>query len=89
MFYSLKNKNMSTGKVILGIVAGATAGAIAGILFAPDKGTETRRKISAKGEELVDSAKEKVSGILHNISGKTGGIKEDGNRSIPVQDAKA
>jgi gas vesicle protein len=36
---------MSSGKVILGIIAGASIGAIAGILLAPDKGTATRKKI--------------------------------------------
>ena len=34
-------------------------GAILGILFAPDKGTETRRKISEKGHQLADGVKEK------------------------------
>ena len=36
---------MSTGKVMLGILAGLAAGEALGILFAPDKGSETRKKI--------------------------------------------
>jgi gas vesicle protein len=36
---------MNTGKVILGVIAGASIGAIAGILLAPDKGAATRKKI--------------------------------------------
>ena len=35
------------------------AGAIAGVLFAPDKGSETRRKFSEKGRKMADDLKEK------------------------------
>ena len=57
---------MSRGKIILGILAGTAAGALIGILFAPDKGTETRKKIVHKGEEYVDDLKERVNGLLRN-----------------------
>lgn len=36
---------MSSGKVVLGMLAGLAAGAVLGILFAPEKGSKTRRKI--------------------------------------------
>lgn len=36
---------MSSGKVLLGVLAGAAAGALAGILFAPEKGSKTRKRI--------------------------------------------
>jgi gas vesicle protein len=39
---------MTSGKVLLGILAGAVAGAAIGVLFASESGTETRKKI-AKG----------------------------------------
>lgn len=49
----------NTGKILLGIAAGVAAGAVLGILFAPDKGSETREKIKQKGKEFSDGMKEK------------------------------
>jgi gas vesicle protein len=57
---------MSRGKIILGALAGVAAGALIGILFAPDKGTETRKKIVHKGEEYVDELKKKINGLLND-----------------------
>ena len=67
---------MSSGKVLASVLAGAAAGAILGILFAPDKGTETRRKIAEKGAGLADSVKSKVSEYSDVISEKYDSVKE-------------
>ena len=45
---------MNTGKVLLGVVAGLAAGATVGLLFAPEKGTDMRKKIWQRGEEMKD-----------------------------------
>lgn len=39
-------------KLFVAIITGMTAGVLAGLLFAPRKGTETRRILREKGEEL-------------------------------------
>ena len=63
---------MKTGNVILsllsGIAAGAAAGVAMGILYAPEKGSETRRKISIKGEELRDNLKHKFDEVREDAS---------------------
>ena len=61
---------MSAGKVLLGVIAGVAAGALLGVLFAPEKGLDTRKKISRKEEDLAGSLKEKFSKFLDTISGK-------------------
>lgn len=47
-------------KTLLAFIAGAAAGLAAGILFAPEKGKKTRRKLSAKANELKEELKENI-----------------------------
>lgn len=65
---------MSSGKLFLGVLAGLAAGAVLGILFAPDKGTETRKKIVEKGEDYIDEVKEKFNGLIDDLSKKVDGV---------------
>lgn len=51
---------MSTkGKILTALAVGAAVGGILGVLFAPDKGTETRKKIAENGKKFSDGVKEK------------------------------
>ena len=59
---------MSTGKVLLGVLAGIAAGATLGILFAPDKGSNTRKKISRKGDEYAEELEEKFNEFVSDIT---------------------
>jgi gas vesicle protein len=59
---------MTTGKLITGIVAGAAVGAVLGILFAPDKGSETRAKIAKKSSELTDAVKEGYGKVAEAVT---------------------
>jgi gas vesicle protein len=68
---------MSSGKVLLGLLAGVAVGALLGVLFAPDKGSVTRKKIAKKGEDYADDLKEKFNEFLENISEKFEEVKED------------
>ena len=72
----------STGKLLTGIVAGAAAGAVLGILFAPDKGTETRKKIAQKGTDLSESVKTRISKVGEAITNKYDAVKNDANNVV-------
>lgn len=50
----------NSSKVLGALLIGAAAGAVIGILFAPDKGDETRRKWMDSANELADDLKLKI-----------------------------
>lgn len=68
---------MISGKLVAGLLAGVAAGALIGVLFAPDKGTDSRHKIVQKGEDYLDSVKKKFNTLLDSISGKYNGGRVD------------
>lgn len=68
---------MSTQKIITGVLLGAAAGAILGVLFAPDKGSKTRKKIADKGADLADDLKAKANDLSGEMSEKFRSAKEE------------
>ncbi len=67
---------MDKGKVVLGALAGLAAGAVLGILFAPEKGSDTRKKIASKGKDTAEGLKEKYNGIIDNLNSKLESVKK-------------
>jgi len=76
------------GKVALALLAGIAAGAALGILFAPDKGTDTRDKLSESLNNLSDTIKETAaaeidklsslkSKVVDNIKTKINGVEQE------------
>ena len=72
---------MSPGKIVLSVLAGIAAGAAIGVLVAPAKGSETRKKIKQSGTDLVNDVKENVTSAVDNITHKfarfKGNVKEN------------
>ncbi len=55
----MENSN-DTGKLIGVLVIGALVGAALGVLFAPDKGCITRKKLLGNVKDLADDVKQKM-----------------------------
>ncbi len=61
--FNLKLKAMKsdTGNILLAVLAGAAVGAGVGILFAPDKGSNTRKKIKDKVDETRHDLTDRIA----------------------------
>ena len=60
----------NTSKVLVTLASGVALGAVLGILFAPDKGTETRKKIKDKSKKLADGVKHKFDDLKGTFTSK-------------------
>jgi gas vesicle protein len=63
---------MKSGKFVMTMLLAATAGAAIALLFAPDKGERTRRKIKEKGEDYLDDLKEGYERSVKQVKRKVG-----------------
>lgn len=55
-------------KVLVGLLVGLAAGAALGLLFAPEKGSDTRDKLSESLKDLGDSIKDKAAEEINNLA---------------------
>jgi gas vesicle protein len=68
---------MSNTKTILGFAAGAAAGILAGILLAPDKGANTRKKIAGKANEVTDGVQASLENFINEVKKAYAGGKDE------------
>jgi len=77
----MSTKEKNSGNILASILTGLFTGVVLGIIYAPDKGTETRKKIKTKINDVKDEATNKylemsdkvkdqyntVSSIVNNV----------------------
>lgn len=76
------SQSNNTGKIAGALLIGAAVGAALGIIFAPDKGSETRKKILTGGEDLTDAMKEKFQSFLEEVKKDMELVKNKANAVI-------
>ena len=71
-------------KIILGLLGAAAAGVVIGILLAPDKGGEVRKKIADKASdiacrigEFISTGKEKLEDAGDTVANKSKSFAEE------------
>ncbi len=68
---------MSKVNVVIGALAGVAVGALLGVLFAPDKGDETRKKIAKKSKHTTDALKDKFNEFVDDVTNRFEKAKKD------------
>jgi gas vesicle protein len=79
----------SGSKVLLGVLAGAAAGAVLGVLFAPNTGVETRRKLGEGSKDIANNLKDKFSELVDGIADKYESAREGASDLINKGKEKA
>lgn len=68
---------MKNGNILLAAITSAISGAAIGILFAPDKGSRTRKKISKNSDEYLQSLKNDLDDIRRNLNKRVKETKKE------------
>ncbi|HWR33042.1 MAG TPA: YtxH domain-containing protein [Chitinophagaceae bacterium] len=68
---------MKAGNMLLGVLAGAAIGAVLGILYAPDKGSATRNKITKKGRKLAGDLQDQYDEFVSTMKDKFKTVKDE------------
>jgi gas vesicle protein len=81
-------------KVLVALLAGVAAGAALGILFAPERGTETRDRLNDALKNLGDTIKDRAAEEIDNLSSLKEKIVENlkttlGTAEDTLEDVKA
>jgi gas vesicle protein len=78
----------NSGKVMLALLAGASAGVIAGLLMAPDTGEQTRtgikkwaNKLSKDLEKNLQTGLDEIKNMSNDAMNKMGGMVDDAKKA--------
>jgi len=66
---------MNAGKFLTGLLSGAAVGAAIGLLFAPKKGADTRKKLTETSDNYIKGAKNKFNDFSDNLNDKVEALK--------------
>ncbi len=80
---------MSKGNILISVIIGSFVGALMGVLFAPDKGQNTRKQIAKKSDEYGDLVKTEFDDFAKTMRKKYEAALSDTEDIISKGKAKA
>ncbi|MNK03676.1 YtxH-like protein [compost metagenome] len=86
---NLSYKPSDNAGSIVALLAGLAVGAVLGVLFAPESGKRTRRRISDKAVDAVDSIQDGYQSIRRQVSTRKDDLVDLKDRMVNKVKAKA
>ena len=83
------NEQGSGGNFLLGLLLGGAIGAIAALLYAPQRGDETRDLLAQKSNEYATVAKQKTSEVADQVEQTAGEYTEKASAVVDSVKAKS
>ncbi|MEH0158102.1 YtxH domain-containing protein [Limibacter armeniacum] len=72
----------NSGNSLLAFLAGAAAGALVGVLYAPDKGKSTRDRLSYRLDKYKESLQELIDDLMEGRNEHISAAKTEGQKVI-------
>lgn len=79
---------MKTNQAFIRTLGAVAAGITLGVLFAPDKGSNTRKKIIQKSTSATDDLKKRLKNITNPVSGKYNSLNEELTENSKLENIK-
>lgn len=83
------NNSNSTLNQAGSFILGAAIGGILGVLFAPNKGSETRRHIANSSDNFTNSVKDQYGNMINMVNDEIDMVKNKANEVLDYGMAKA
>jgi gas vesicle protein len=77
----MENSNRSINQAS-GFILGAIVGGVLGVLFAPNKGSETRRKIANSRDNFSNSVKDEYGNLVNMVNQEISDVKVKANEAL-------
>lgn len=66
----------NTTKILIALGTGIAMGGILGVLFAPDKGENTRHKLAENGKKFAEKVNKKMAKVKQKTEAMNGELEE-------------
>lgn len=79
---------MYTRKILSGLLAGLAIGTTLGMLYAPHKGSVSRRKLARKGNKYAGELEDKFNQFVENVTEQFESIKQEAKSAAAGMQSK-